>query len=99
VRARVEGVSIDGSLVIPKRAVMNGAQGEYVWTVDDNGQVAQAPVQLGASSGNEVAVTAGLTPGARVVVDGTLKIVPGVPVNAVPIAEGTARNSGAGSTL
>lgn len=95
VRARIEGVTVEDALVIPKRAVMHGAQGEYVWTVDGNGQVAPAPVELGALSGNDVAVTAGLMPGARVVVDGVLKVVPGVPVNAVPVAEGTARNAGA----
>ncbi len=98
VRARIEGVTIEDSLVIPKRAVMHGAQGTYVWTVDGNGQAAQAPVELGALSGNDVAVTAGLTPGARVVVDGILKVVPGVPVNAVPIGEGAARTTGAGAT-
>ena len=99
VRARIEGVSIPNSLVVPKRAVMHGAQGAYVWTVDGNGQVALAPVELGALAGNDVAVTAGLTPGARVVVDGVLKVVPGVPVNAVPIAESTARSSGPGGAL
>ena len=98
VRARIEGVTVPNSLVIPKRAVMHGAQGTYVWTVDGNNQVSPAPVELGALAGNDVAVTAGLTAGARVVVDGVLKVIPGVPVNAVPIADGTARNSGAGST-
>jgi membrane fusion protein, multidrug efflux system len=93
VRARIEGVSIPESLVIPKRAVMQGAQGPYVWIVDANGQPTQTPVELGALSANDVAVTAGLTAGARVVVDGTLKVVPGAPVNAVPIGEGAARNS------
>ena len=42
-------------------------------------------------------MTAGLTAGARVVVDGTLKVLPGAPVNAVPIAESTAQNSEPGS--
>ena len=97
VRAHVEGVSIANALVIPKRAVLNGAQGTYVWTVDGNGQVAPTPVELGALAGNEVAVTAGLSPGARVVVDGTLKVFPGVPVNAVQISEGAARNNELGS--
>jgi membrane fusion protein (multidrug efflux system) len=93
VRARIEGVSVPGALVIPKRAVMHGAQGAYVWTVDSSGQPSPAPVQLGALAGNEVAVAAGLTAGARVVVDGTLKIRPGQPVNAVPSTESTAQNS------
>jgi membrane fusion protein (multidrug efflux system) len=77
VRARIEGVTIDDSLVIPK---------------------APAPVELGALAGNDVAVTSGLTPGSRVVVDGVLKVVPGVPVNAVPAATTTALSSGASST-
>jgi membrane fusion protein (multidrug efflux system) len=98
VRAHIEGVSIPSSLVIPKRAVMHGAQGAYVWTVDGNGQPAPTPVELGATSGNEVAVTAGLAAGARVVVDGTLKVIPGVPVKAVPLADGTALNRGAGGS-
>jgi membrane fusion protein (multidrug efflux system) len=93
VRARVEGVSIANSLVIPKRAVMYGAQGAYVWTVDAGGQPVPAPVELGALAGNEVVVTAGLTAGARVVVDGVLKLRPGSPVNAVPIAEGATKNN------
>ena len=63
VRAHIEGVSIPRSLVIPKRAVMHGAQGAYVWVVDGSGQVAAAPVELGALAGNDVAVTAGLTAG------------------------------------
>ena len=97
VRARIEGVSIPRSIVIPKRAVMHGAQGAYVWTVDASGQPSPAPVVLGALAGNEVAVTAGLAAGARVVVDGLLKIRPGQPVNAVPIAASTAQNSGPSS--
>jgi hypothetical protein len=39
-----------------------------------------------------------LTAGARVVVDGLLKLRPGLPVNAVPIEESTAQNSERGST-
>jgi len=97
VRAHIEGISIENALVIPKRAVLHGAQGSYVWTVDAAGQVAPAPIELGALAGNEVAVTSGLTRGARVVVDGTLKVFPGVPVNAVPISEGAARNAEPGS--
>ncbi len=98
VRAHIEGVNVASALVIPKRAVLHGAQGAYVWTVDSSGQPTPAPVELGALAGNDVVVTAGLTPGARVVVEGTLKLRPGQPVNAVPIAEGTAQNTRPGGT-
>jgi membrane fusion protein (multidrug efflux system) len=97
VRARIEGVSVANSLVIPKRAVMHGAQGAYVWTVDASGQPVPAPIELGALAGNEVVVTAGLSAGARVIVDGVLKVRPGSPVNAVPIAASAARTSEPGS--
>ncbi len=71
--------------MIPKRAVMHGAQGAFVWVVGSAGQPAPAPVQLGALSGNNVAVIGGLSAGNRVVVDGILKVQPGALVNAVPI--------------
>jgi membrane fusion protein (multidrug efflux system) len=86
VRARIDGVSVAGSLVIPKRAVMHGAQGAFVWTVDAQGQVAPTPVALGASARNDVVVVSGLSTGDRVVVDGILKVQPGAPVSAVPLA-------------
>ena len=94
VRAHIQGVSIPNALVIPKRAVMHGAQGAYVWIVDGSGQPTPTPVELGALAGNDVAVTTGLTAGARVVVDGLLKLRPGQPVTGVPIADSAAPNSG-----
>lgn len=84
VRARIEGVNVANSFVIPKRALMHGAQGAFVWIVDGAGQVAPAPVQLGALSGNDVAVIGGLSAGNRVVVEGILKVQPGAAVKAVP---------------
>jgi hypothetical protein len=49
-------------------------------------QVAAKPVQLGASSGNDVVVASGLVAGDRVVVDGILKVQPGAPVHATMLA-------------
>jgi membrane fusion protein, multidrug efflux system len=99
VRARVEGVTVSDSFVIPKRAIMHGAQGSFVWVVGDDGQAAPTPVRLGALSGNDVAVIDGLSAGNRVVVDGILKVQPGVPVNAAPIAaDGAAPGADRGAT-
>ena len=85
-RAHVEGVSVPGSLVVPKRALMHGAQGSFVWVIGAGEQVAAKPVQLGASSGNDVVVASGLVAGDRVVVDGILKVQPGAPVHATMLA-------------
>ena len=88
VRAHVEGVTLAGSLVIPKRAVMHGTQGSFVWVIGtDNKVKPPQPVELGQTSGNNVVVANGLTAGDRVVVDGVLKVQPGAPVKALPLTE------------
>ena len=84
-RVRIEGVAVGGALVIPKRAVMRGADGTFVWRIEDGGVVAPQPIELGVSSGNDTAVVAGLSSGDRIVVDGILKVQPGVQVAATPI--------------
>jgi membrane fusion protein (multidrug efflux system) len=86
VRTRVEGVSVQSSLVVPKRALMHGAQGPFVWVIGAGEQVAPRPVEVGTSSGNDVAVASGLAAGDRVVVDGILKVQPGAVVNATMLA-------------
>lgn len=86
VRARIEGVRLPDTFVVPKRAVLHGAQGPFVWLIGTDDTVAAQPVELGASSGNDVAVTAGLAAGNRVVVEGILKVQPGAVVNASPLA-------------
>jgi membrane fusion protein (multidrug efflux system) len=86
VRARIDGVAIASSLVIPKRALMHGAQGAFVWLIGAGEQVTPRPVELGTSSGNDVVVTSGLAAGDRIVVDGILKVQPGAPVHATPLA-------------
>jgi membrane fusion protein (multidrug efflux system) len=86
VRARLTGLNLPGSLVIPKRAVMHGMQGPFVWVIGEGDKVAPRPVKLGVSSGNNVAVLEGLAANDRVVVDGILKVQPGAVVKMTPIA-------------
>lgn len=90
VRAHVEGVRLAGLLVIPKRAVMHGLQGSFVWVVGPDDKVAPRPVELGATSGNNVVAVKGLASGDRIVVDGILKVQPGAVVKVqAPTGEGT----------
>ena len=86
VRARLDGVSVSSSLVVPKRALMHGAQGPFVWVLGAGDQVAPRVVELGPSSGNDVAVASGLASGDRVVVDGILKVQPGAVVRTTMLA-------------
>ena len=85
VRARVEGVTLADSLIVPKRAVMHGLQGTFVWVVGPDQKVGPRPVTLGTTAGNNVVVSKGLEAGDRVVVDGILKVQPGAIVKASPV--------------
>lgn len=84
VRARVDGVSLANVVSIPRRAVMSGPQGRFVWVVAQGDKVEFRPIQLGRGLGNNVLVTDGLNAGDRVVVEGVLKVQPGIQVTAVP---------------
>jgi membrane fusion protein, multidrug efflux system len=86
VRARVNGVKLDGTLVIPKRAVMHGVQGSFVWLIGTGDKVEFRPVRLGVTAENNVVVDDGLKAGERIVVDGILKVQPGATVKGVPLA-------------
>ena len=97
VRARIDGVSLASSLVIPKRALMHGAQGPFLWIVGAGEQIGIRPVELGASSGNEVVVTRGLLAGDRVVAEGILKVQPGAVVRATPSNTAAATQDAAGA--
>src|SRR5690606_27436219 len=84
-RARIDGVGIPDALVIPRRGRMPGAEGPFVWRIDESGRVARQPVEIGLSSGNDSIVTSGLASGDRIVVDGTIKVYPGAMVQATPL--------------
>ncbi|HEU4484194.1 MAG TPA: efflux RND transporter periplasmic adaptor subunit [Povalibacter sp.] len=84
VRARVEGVSLANMVAVPRRSVMSSPQGRFVWVVGEGDKVEFRPVQIGRGVGNDVLVTNGLNAGDRVVVEGVLKVQPGIQVTAVP---------------
>lgn len=85
IRARVEGVTLANVVAIPRKAVMSSAQGRFVWVVAAQEKVEMRPVQVGRSIGNNVIVTSGLASGDRYVVEGVLKVQPGIQVSAVSV--------------
>jgi membrane fusion protein, multidrug efflux system len=85
VRARIAGLHLSPSLAVPKRAVMRGPQGAFVWVVGEGEKVRARPVRLGTTAGNLVVVLDGLAAGERVVVDGVVKMHPGALVKTVPV--------------
>jgi membrane fusion protein, multidrug efflux system len=94
VRAKVEGVTLANALAIPRKAVMSGPQGRFVWLVGKEQKVEIRPVQVGRSMGNNIMVTGGLSAGERFIVEGVLKVQPGIVVNPVS-AEAAAKQADA----
>jgi membrane fusion protein (multidrug efflux system) len=101
VRVRIEGVAAQGATALPRRAVMSGAQGSFVWVVGAGDAVELRPVQLTGESGELALVADGVKAGERVIVEGVLKVRPGAKVKiaapanasqgAAPAAAGSAR--------
>jgi membrane fusion protein (multidrug efflux system) len=89
IRAKVEGVTLSNVVSIPRKAVMSSAQGPFVWVVAAEDKVEFRPVQIGRTMGNNVVVTNGLAAGDRYIVEGVLKVQPGVQVSAVSVDAAT----------
>ena len=79
---------------MPVAAVQRGAPGTYVYVVGQDDTVSVRPITQGPSNGERVAVTAGLEPGERVVIDGADRLRDGAKI-AVAGAE-AGRGAGCG---
>ncbi len=88
IRAKVEGVVLSSVVSVPRKAIMSGPQGSFVWIVGNDQKAQMRPVQVGRSMGNNVIVTDGLQAGDRYVVEGVMKVMqPGIQVSAVSAEE------------
>jgi membrane fusion protein, multidrug efflux system len=70
VNVRVKVDTERGATLIPSSAVLNGAQGQYVWSVQPDQTVKMVNITPSVVSGERTAVTSGVTAGTQVVVDG-----------------------------
>lgn len=67
------------ALVVPQTAVMQGANGSYVYRINAQDKIEAAPITTGfATKDGGWIVDTGLNPGDRVVVSGLLKLRPGM---------------------
>jgi len=80
VRVRMLGAVRPRAVLIPRRAVMQGAQGPFVWAVNMEAKAEFRMVTLGDWHGEDIFVTAGLQAGDRIAVEGIIKLAAGVPV-------------------
>jgi len=82
VRVRLTGAIRPNAVVIPQRAVQQGAKGHFVWVVNKDSQAELRPVTVGEWRGEGWLISDGLANGDRVVVDGGLRLTQGAPVKA-----------------
>ena len=97
VRAQLSRGTRSAALLVPQRGVSRNAKGEAtVMVVDKEDKVAERVVTADRAINGEWLITAGLTAGERVVLDGLQKVKPGAPVKAVPAAEQMSAGAQAG---
>ena len=95
VRLVMEGLIRLNAIVVPQEAVMQGANGSFVYKVNDNGIVEVADITTGLStSGGGWIVDEGLAPGDVVITSGIMKVRTGMPVKTNIVDEQPAAEAG-----
>jgi len=80
VNVRMKLDTLHGAVLVPAPAVQRGAQGMFVYVVQQNNTVMPRNVKLGPLDGNRQAIADGLAAGEMVVTDGTDRLRPGAQV-------------------
>jgi membrane fusion protein (multidrug efflux system) len=87
VRVRLDGFTRAEALAVPQRAVMQGMGRQFVYVVGNGDTVAARDVKPGPWSGSLWIIDSGLSPGDRVIVEGTQKVGPGRVVKPVTLGD------------
>ncbi len=95
VRVRMSGAVRPNAVLVPQQAVLQGAQGFFVWVVDSGSKAQVRGVEVGDWQGDDWFITKGLSKGDRVITDGLMRLAKGVTVKIVqPVAEQPAAATG-----
>ena len=84
--------------VVPVVAVQENQEGKYVYIIDNEGLPKLTYIKVQGQSGDNWIVRSGLKAGDKVIVDGILKVTPGVPVKIVSKEEMGKLNSAPAET-
>lgn len=86
VRVHLKGAIRPNAILVPQRAVMQGAKGHFLWVINKDDKAEFRAVEVGDWYGDEWFISRGLNGGERVAVDGAIKVAAGVPVKVVEAA-------------
>lgn len=84
VRVRLQGAVRPNQIMVPQRAVLQGANSKFVFVVGPDNKAEVRNVKVGDWYGDQWVITSGLSPGDKVVVDGAGKAQPGAPLTIKP---------------
>ena len=83
VRALAKGAIRPNAILVPQRAVLEGAKSHFVWVLDSEGKPQQRVVEVGEWQGDDWFISDGLRAGERIVVEGAQRVSAGGPVKIV----------------
>lgn len=86
VRAELATAAVS-RLLVPFRALRNDRDGQFVWTVDADGNAARRAVRSGLRIADDIEILDGLEPGEQVITRGFLGLAEGKSVDAVGSAQ------------
>jgi len=86
IRVRLQGLTRDGAILVPQRAVVRQMGRQMVYVVGHGDSVGVRDVEARAWVGDEWLIDRGLGAGDRVIVDGVQKVRAGAVVKPVPLA-------------
>lgn len=89
VRATVTGLTLDDAIVVPEAAVLQGPQGQFVYTINSTGNAEIRPIELSRQIESGWIVSSGLRAGDKLVTEGVIKVRPGGPVTAAVASANT----------
>ena len=90
VRVHVSGMIRPKAILVPQKAVLNGAQGHFVWVIDKQGKAENRHVEVGPWYEDQWFITSGLVAGDSLIVDGVMRLAPGASVKIVDAAKAPA---------
>jgi membrane fusion protein (multidrug efflux system) len=101
VRARVSGATRPDAILVPQRAVLQGAKSHFVWVVDGDSKAHERVVEVGNWHGDDWFITDGLRVGERVVVDGAIRVAADTPlkITEAPAAQSTTQPGAPGAAV
>ena len=79
----------ENATVVPSQAVQTGNQGDFIYVVKSDSTAEQRSVKVARTFGGDSVISSGIQPGETVVIDGQLRLIPGIKVQVVDAASGS----------